>query len=234
MKALYYYLLNAGYRSLAPSKVSRTCKVLIEKGLLKEDEVECRYPDIMGGKRNYPDIYITDDAYDRLLKFAENGGIHKIRRKNIGEPKKNSAPPPEFVPEPAPPAPPAPVAEKHTITTDEMKYYTFCAGIVEKIMRTDDVVNVRQVAKICELNGKDMTERKLFEWLRTEGLIEDCGDVKNMPTAKALKSGFLSFTEHVIETNGKKVHVSFTPKVTGKGQIYILDKICGTGEWLPF
>ena len=81
--------------------------------------------------------------------------------------------------------------------------------------------------EILFMNGVDTSERKLFAWLRENGWIEDVENYKNIPTEKALEKGYMKFNECAVTTNAGRVHISFTPKITGEGQEYFTDVFLG-------
>ena len=82
---------------------------------------------------------------------------------------------------------------------------------------------VRDLAKILRQNGVEIGEKRLFEWLRKKGyLIRQEGRSYNLPTQRALESGFFEIKETAItHTTGTQTHL--TPLVTGKGQKYFVN-----------
>ncbi len=97
----------------------------------------------------------------------------------------------------------------------------------KSVKASEDCINVGMMARILFMNGVDTSERKLFAWLRENGWIEDIDAYKNIPTEKALESGYMKFNECAVTTNVGRVHISFTPKITGKGQEYFTDIFMG-------
>ena len=83
------------------------------------------------------------------------------------------------------------------------------------------------MAKILLQNGIQMSQSGLFQWLRNNGFIEDNEQFKNIPTEAALNSGYMKFNECAVTTNVGKVHISFTPKITGEGQEYFINYFVG-------
>ena len=84
---------------------------------------------------------------------------------------------------------------------------------------------VGDLAKMLRQNGLDIGGTRLFEKLRDEGyLIKRKGTDWNMPTQKAMDLGLFEIKEHVhLNANGVNVTTK-TPKVTGKGQVYFVNK----------
>ena len=84
---------------------------------------------------------------------------------------------------------------------------------------------VGELAKILKQNGIDMGQNRLFAWLREKGyLIKRQGTDYNMPTQKAMELGLFEIKEGSY-VNGSGVNITTkTPKVTGKGQQYFINK----------
>ena len=84
---------------------------------------------------------------------------------------------------------------------------------------------VGALAKILKQNGVETGQRRLFEWLRNNGyLIKQKGNDWNMPTQKSMEMGLFEIKESVhIDGNGCN-RITRTPKVTGKGQQYFINK----------
>lgn len=84
---------------------------------------------------------------------------------------------------------------------------------------------VGELAKILKQNGIDMGQKRLFAWLRENGfLIKRQGTDYNMPTQKAMDLGLFEIREGSY-VNGSGVNITTkTPKVTGKGQQYFINK----------
>ena len=84
---------------------------------------------------------------------------------------------------------------------------------------------VSEMAKLLKQNGIDIGQKRLFEWLREKGyLIKRCGTERNMPTQKAMELGLFEVKETSITHADGHITVNKTPKVTGKGQIYFINK----------
>lgn len=106
-----------------------------------------------------------------------------------------------------------------------------------KVLFTDSVaassstVLVGELAKIMRQNGVDMGERRLFRWMRDNGyLIKRNGTDYNMPTQASMEQGLFRIKETVINHSDGHTSVSKTPKVTGKGQTFFLNKFLGEGK----
>ena len=84
---------------------------------------------------------------------------------------------------------------------------------------------VGELAKIMRQNGIDTGQNRLFQWLRDNGyLIKRKGTDYNMPTQYSMDLGLFEVKETVITHTDGHTSISKTPKVTGKGQIYFINK----------
>lgn len=85
---------------------------------------------------------------------------------------------------------------------------------------------VGEMAKILKQNGVDTGEKRFYVWLRDSGyLIKRKGTDYNAPTQRSMELGILSFKETVIAHSSGRIEIRKTPKVTGKGQIYFINKL---------
>lgn len=86
-------------------------------------------------------------------------------------------------------------------------------------------VLIGELAKIIKQNGVDIGQRRLFQWLRDNGYLMKSGSSKNMPTQRAMDMKLFEIKEGSY-INGDGVNVTTkTSKVTGKGQIYFVNKL---------
>lgn len=99
------------------------------------------------------------------------------------------------------------------------------ALFADAVANSNNTVLVRELAKIIKQNGTDIGEERLFKWLRENGyLIRRRGSDYNMPTQKSMELGLFKINETVISSGNGNARVSKTPKVTGKGKIYFVNK----------
>ena len=99
--------------------------------------------------------------------------------------------------------------------------------LANAITESDDSVLVKTLATILKQNGYDIGQNRLFERLRNEGfLVSRAGNSRNLPTQKSMDMGLFEVRESVIYS-GRDTKVVQTPYVTGKGQIYFVNKYCG-------
>lgn len=87
---------------------------------------------------------------------------------------------------------------------------------------------VGELAKVLKQNGVDMGQNRLFTWLRENGyLIRRNGSDYNMPTQKAMEMGLFEIKETVVAHADGHTDTKKTPKVTGRGQQYFINKFLG-------
>ena len=86
-------------------------------------------------------------------------------------------------------------------------------------------VLIGELAKIIKQNGHDIGQNRLFEWLRNNNyLISRKGTDYNMPTQKAMNLELFEVKETSITHSDGHISINKTPKVTGKGQVYFVNK----------
>lgn len=87
---------------------------------------------------------------------------------------------------------------------------------------------VGEMAKILKQNGVAVGQNRFFEMLRKDGyLISRKGMDYNMPTQRSMELGIMRIKETSITHSDGHVTVSKTPKITGKGQIYFVNRYAG-------
>lgn len=83
---------------------------------------------------------------------------------------------------------------------------------------------IGELAKLIKQNGVNIGQKRLFDWLRDNGFLMKSGSSKNMPTQRSMEQGLFEIKESsYINSEGVTV-VTKTTKVTGKGQIYFVNK----------
>ena len=89
---------------------------------------------------------------------------------------------------------------------------------------------IGELAKLLKQNGIEIGQKRLFAWMRNNGYLMKSGSSKNMPTQKAMQLGLFEIKEgSYINGNGDNITTK-TTKVTGKGQIYFINKFLGDGN----
>ena len=108
------------------------------------------------------------------------------------------------------------------------------AGKVEqdapKVLFADSVtaskqsILVGELAKLLRQNGVNVGQNRMFEWLRRDGYLHRSGVQRNMPTQRAMDMVLFEVQERTINNPDGSVRLTRTPKITGKGQVYFLNK----------
>lgn len=83
---------------------------------------------------------------------------------------------------------------------------------------------IRELAKLIKQNGVDTGENRLYAWLRNNGYLCKFGESYNQPTQKAMEMGLFEIKKTSITKPSGDILVTITTKVTGKGQIYFVNK----------
>lgn len=109
------------------------------------------------------------------------------------------------------------------IKVDKDKPKVLFANAVETSKST---ILIGEMAKILKQNGIDIGQKRMFDWLRDNGyLIKRKGTDYNMPTQKSMEMKLFEIKETAITHSDGHITVSKTPKITGKGQIYFINKL---------
>lgn len=99
------------------------------------------------------------------------------------------------------------------------------AMFADSVATSESTVLVGELAKIIRGNGVDIGATRLFRWMREHGyLINRKGSDWNMPTQRAMDLGLFKIKETTINHSNGTTSISKTPKVTGKGQQYFINK----------
>lgn len=95
----------------------------------------------------------------------------------------------------------------------------------DSVATSKSTILIGELAKILRGNGMDIGATRLFKWMRANGyLINRKGSDWNMPTQRAMNLGLFKIKETTINHSNGSTSISKTPKVTGKGQQYFVNK----------
>lgn len=84
---------------------------------------------------------------------------------------------------------------------------------------------IGELAKLIKQNGYEIGQNRLFQWLRDKGyLINRKGESYNLPTQRSMEQGLFEIKETTVNNPNGYTRITKTPKVTGKGQIYFINK----------
>ena len=101
-----------------------------------------------------------------------------------------------------------------------------------KVVFADAVVGskssclIGELAKILSQNGYEIGQNRLFAWLRAKHYLGTTGEYYNIPCQKYIEMGLFELKKNTHSQNGQMV-TTVTPKVTGKGQQYFINKFLG-------
>lgn len=83
---------------------------------------------------------------------------------------------------------------------------------------------IGELAKLINQNGTPMGEKRLFLWMRDNGYLGTKGERYNIPNQKYVDMGLFELKKGVRSGSNGVLHTTITTKVTGKGQVYFVNK----------
>lgn len=96
----------------------------------------------------------------------------------------------------------------------------------DSVAASHTTILVGELAKILKQNGVDTGQNRLFQWMRENGyLINRKGTDYSMPTQRSMELGLFEIKETSVAHSDGHITINKTPKVTGKGQIYFINKL---------
>lgn len=98
------------------------------------------------------------------------------------------------------------------------------ALFADAVTTSNTSILIGDLAKIIKQNGYDIGQKRLFEWMRTNGYLIKSGNSKNMPTQKSMDMKLFEVKESVIQNPDGSIRVTRTTKVSGTGQQYFINK----------
>jgi anti-repressor protein len=104
------------------------------------------------------------------------------------------------------------------------------ALFADAVATSDRSVLISELAKIIKQNGIDMGQNRLFIWLREHGYLCSKGEYYNQPTQKSMKLELFEIKKVAVNKPDGSVLTTTTTKVSGKGQIYFLNKFLNNPE----
>ena len=172
-----------------------------------------------GAMRELQDYQITLDMAKEIAMLQRNEKGKQIRKKLIELEKAWNSP--EKVMARA-----LDIAHKTIanlqIENEEMKPKAFFA---DAVATSDTSILIGDLAKLIKQNGYDIGEKKLYRWLREKGYI--CKN-STEPTQMAMNLGLFEIVVRTIERGDAPPKATRTTKVTGKGQVYFINKLCNS------
>lgn len=108
------------------------------------------------------------------------------------------------------------------VVIEQQKPQVLFAKAVET---SETSILVGQLAKLLTQNGISIGQNRLFAWLRDNGYLGKKGAHYNEPTQYSIERGWFEVTERTIQNPDGSIRITRTTKVTGKGQIYFINKL---------
>lgn len=89
---------------------------------------------------------------------------------------------------------------------------------------------VGELAKLITQNGFRIGQNNLFAWLRHQGYLITKGESRNLPKQRYIEQGLMEIKERAIVDGNQNNRITRTTKITGKGQVYFVNKFLGKKE----
>lgn len=89
---------------------------------------------------------------------------------------------------------------------------------------------IGDLAKLICQNGYQIGQKRLFQWMRDNGYLMVSGSSRNMPKQKYVEQGLFEIKESNVQNPDGSVRITRTTKVSGKGQLYFVNKFLGQEE----
>ncbi|WP_311327755.1 phage antirepressor KilAC domain-containing protein [Capnocytophaga sputigena] len=103
-----------------------------------------------------------------------------------------------------------------------------------KVLFADTVIGsqssclIGELAKLITQKGYEIGEKRLFKWLRENHYLGTRGEYYNIPSQQYIEQGLFELKKGTRSGSGGVMHTTITPKVTGKGQVYFVNKFLRT------
>lgn len=89
---------------------------------------------------------------------------------------------------------------------------------------------IGDLAKLICQNGYSIGQKRLFDWLRDNGYLIKSGSSRNMPMQRFVEQGLFEIKESNVQNPDGSVRITRTTKVTGKGQVYFVNKFMANSK----
>lgn len=98
------------------------------------------------------------------------------------------------------------------------------ALFADAVSASNESILIGQLAKLIRQNGYEIGQNRLFEWMRENEYLIKKGERYNQPTQKSMDLGLFEVKERTITNPDGSIRITLTTKVTGKGQVYFINK----------
>lgn len=106
------------------------------------------------------------------------------------------------------------------VKADEKKVF-----LAEAIQVSENAVLIKDLATILCQRGLNIGQNRLFEILREKGYLLSSNAYWNKPSQKAMEMKLFEVTTRLHTSSDGSTYLKYTPKVTGKGQFYFINKL---------
>lgn len=114
--------------------------------------------------------------------------------------------------------------EKTKILKNENEQLKPKALFADTVSASDTSILIGQLAKLLKQNGNDIGQNRLFKILRKDGYLGKSGENYNIPTQKSMSLKVMEIKERTVNNSDGSVRITKTPMITGKGQVYFVNK----------
>lgn len=97
-------------------------------------------------------------------------------------------------------------------------------AFADSVAGSNNSILVGELAKIIAQKGVAIGQNRMFEWLREKGYTMQRKGCRNFPTQRSIQQGLMEIVERTITSPDGGQKTTFTTKITGKGQVYFVDK----------
>ena len=94
----------------------------------------------------------------------------------------------------------------------------------DAVMTSEHSILIGELAKLIAQNGYAIGQKRLFAWMREHGYLLKQGGSYNLPAQRYVEAGLFEIKESSISNPDGSVRITRTTKVTGKGQVYFINK----------
>lgn len=100
----------------------------------------------------------------------------------------------------------------------------------DAVSTSNTSILVGDLAKLICQNGVKIGQKRLFEWMRENNFLIKSGSSRNMPQQRYVENGLFEVKESNVQNPDGSVRITRTTKVTGKGQLYFVNKFLQRGS----
>ena len=120
--------------------------------------------------------------------------------------------------------------DKNQVLVEENTQMKPKAVFADAVATSEESILVGQLAKLIKQNGYDIGQNKLFEWLREHNYLIKSGARRNQPTQRSMEMKLFEVKERAVANPDGSTRLTLTTKVTGKGQVYFVNKFLNKEE----